>query len=89
LEQFLRELSPIEEYNRNPVHGIDVKRNPVILDTQLAYLELVNPPHLTQHLPWQPEHPLAVVNIRRYPTPDLLSYSTPASFAGKHFPLPF
>jgi hypothetical protein len=42
-ERFFWKLSPIEEYNRNPAHSIDIKRHPVILDTQLAHLELVNP----------------------------------------------
>jgi hypothetical protein len=46
LKRFLWKLFPIEEYNRNLIHGINIKRHAIRLDPQPAYLELVNLPHL-------------------------------------------
>jgi hypothetical protein len=100
LERFLRELSTTEGYNRNPVHGINIKRHSVILETQSAHLELVNPPRLAQHFPQkplhprQPEHTLPIIDIRRYPNttlsppaPDSPSYANLlAMFMEKTFP---
>jgi hypothetical protein len=78
LERFLlRELSPIEAYNRNPVHGINIKRHPIRIDPQPAHLELVKPPRLALHVsqhphhPRQPEHTLAVINIGGHPNTTL------------------
>jgi hypothetical protein len=65
---FLWKLSPIEEYNHNPVHGINIKRHPIRIDRQPPNLELVNPMRRAQHLAQKP-HRLVVTGIRGNPIP--------------------